>query len=89
MIKCVPAHDELGTCRISLISVTASAFSCNIRSMHDAMLAHLACLNDLILDQQVMHSLEHALQNTPEDVVRYGIRHMVLSLHCILLKFNP
>ncbi len=60
-----------------------------VRSMHGAMLAHLACLNDLILYQQVMHSLEHALQNAPEDVVRCGIHHKVLSLHCILLRVNP
>lgn len=57
--------------------------------MHAAMLAHLTCLNDLILNQQVMHSLEHTLQNAPEDVVSYGMHHKVLSLHCILLRINP
>jgi len=50
------------------------------------MLAHLTCLNDLILNQQVVHPLEHALQNAPEDNVRYGIRHKVSSLHCILFR---
>lgn len=60
-----------------------------VRSMHDAMLAHLTRLNDLILNQKVMHSLEHALQNAPEDVMRYGICHKVVSLHCILLRINP
>ncbi len=54
--------------------------------MHAAMLAHLTCLNDLILNQQVVHPLEHALQNAPEDNVRYGIRHKVSSLHCILFR---
>ena len=57
--------------------------------MHDAMLAHLTCLNDLILNQQVMHSLEHALQKAPEDVVRYGVRHKVLPLHWVCLGLTP
>ena len=61
----------------------------HVRSMHDAMLAHLTCLNDLILNQQVMHLLEHALQKAPEDVVRYGVRHKVLPLHWGLLRVNP
>ena len=57
--------------------------------MHDAMLAHLTCLNDLILNQQVMYLLEYALQNAPEHVVRYSIHHKVLSLHCVLPRVNP